>query len=132
MHRDERKALAEKLLGKGREGVGPLRPEWVRERFEISAQSLMKWRKNGIPADRVDDVLSALQELGITKEAAPSMTERLELIEAILRSTALVSGVTPAELEAIEEAHQRALALRRSQQQSGGRNPKGGRHPAGT
>lgn len=84
-------------------------PEWVRPHIER---------------------LVALPE--IQEEAAPSMTERLELIEAILRSTALVSGVTPAELEAIEEAHQRALALRRSQQQSGGRNPKGGRHPAGT
>jgi hypothetical protein len=99
--------------------------------YDVSARTIDRW-KSGTSKPSKGQLRAIAELLGDKERAAPSMTERLELIEAILRSTALVSGVTPAELEAIEEAHQRALVLRRSQQQSGGRNPKGGRHPAGT
>ena len=100
MHRDQRKQLAIRLFGEGRDRPGPLRPEWVRERLGISSQTLMKWRQGGIPAGRVDDVLAALEELtGTTKEPPePAWLEGLvrevRMNRAVIQ--AAMSGADPA------------------------------------
>ena len=78
----ERRALALRLFGSGRPGEpGPLDPGWVVERLAGSRQTLSRWRKVGIPPDRVEEVLEAVAEIlpGTTKEAAPpEWAERLE------------------------------------------------------
>lgn len=79
----ERRALALRLFGTGVKGEphGPLDPQWVVTHLAGSRQTLKRWRASGIPQDRIEDVVEAVQGLvaDTTKEAAPpEWAERLE------------------------------------------------------
>jgi hypothetical protein len=78
MHRQKRKALADRLLGTA-DRPGPIDVGWLKARYGITGTTIQRWRKSGISADRADDLVQAIEEaLDTTKEPLhPQWVERL-------------------------------------------------------
>lgn len=99
----ERKELALRLFGTGEKGKpGPIDSGWITAKLmKRNRMTLKRWRENGIPADRLEEVIETLRAIlpGTEKEAAPSMTGRLVAGVIALERKA---GVTPAELAAAQ------------------------------
>ena len=100
-----RRALALRLFGSGKKGEppGPLDAGWVVAHLAGTRTTLMRWRQNGIPPDRVEDVLIAIRAVlpETETEAAPSVTRRLLAGVIALEKKA---GVSPAELESAQDS----------------------------
>lgn len=103
----ERRALALRLFGSGKPGEpGPLDPGWVVERLAGSRQTLSRWRKVGIPPDRIEEVLEAVAEIlpGTEKEPPePAWVGRLEarLIELRRNQDVVARAATQRAVEAL-------------------------------
>lgn len=122
MHRtftdQERRDLALRLFGPGTKGEphGPLDPGWVKQTFGVTAQTLKRWRSDGIPPARLDAVLSAVLGLvpeEMKEEAAPEVPERLANIERLVR--AMAAATFAVKLADVEETIARVDELIQSQ-----------------
>lgn len=96
----ERRDLAHRLFGKGKGfPPGPIDAGWVTATLlGGNRMTLHRWRKGGIPADRLEDVYEAVRSIvpEAAKEAAPSVLTRRLL--AGVRALEKRAEITPEEL----------------------------------